>query len=109
MEIALLVLVFLLVWFWFDSLAKRERAILLGRELAQRLHLQLLDETVACTKTRVGRNFKGHAQLLRTYAFECSANGAERLVCEITLLGNQLQTWHIPPYAPPPSATNEYF
>lgn len=108
MEITLLLLIILLMWFWFDSLAKRERAILLGRELANRLKLQLLDETVACTKTRLGRNFKGHAQLLRTYAFECSANGAERLSCELTLLGNQLQHWHIPPYVPP-QTQNEFF
>lgn len=108
MEIALLILIILLAWFWLDSLAKRERAIFLGRELAHRLQLQLLDETVACTRMRVSRNFKGHAQLLRTYAFECSANGAERLTCELTLLGNQLQHWHIPPYVPP-QATNEHF
>ena len=43
MEIALLLLIILLMWFWFDSLAKRERAILLGRELANRLKLQLIE------------------------------------------------------------------
>lgn len=105
MEIALLILIFLLVWFWLDSLGKRERAIFLGSELAQRLNLQLLDETVACTQINIARNFKGHAQFLRTYTFECSANGAERLNCELRLLGNQLQDWHIPPYAPP---ANDY-
>jgi len=99
MEIALLILLIALAWFWLDSMAKRERAILLGGELAQRMHLQLLDETVACNKIWLARNARGHAQFLRTYEFEVSASGAERLHCHLTLLGNQLSTWHIPPYA----------
>ena len=101
MEFALLIIIVALAWVWFDSLAKRERAVLLGRELAARFQLQLLDETVACTKVWVGRNARGHAQFLRTYAFDVSADGADRLPCHLVLLGNQLQTWHIPPYLQP--------
>ncbi len=98
MEIALLALLIGIGWFWFDSLDKRERAILLGRELASRFNLQLLDETVACTKLSLGRNGRGHVQLSRYYEFEVSANGADRLHCHLILLGNQLLTWDIPPY-----------
>jgi hypothetical protein len=101
MEYALLLIIILLAWYWLDSLAKRERAILLGRELAARFQLQLLDETVACTKVWLGRNSRGHAQLLRTYEFDVSADGADRLPCHVILLGNQLQSWHIPPYLQP--------
>jgi|SRR5690349_13216657 hypothetical protein len=97
-ELVLLIVLIALGWFWLDSMAKRERAILLGRELAARFNLQLLDETVACSKIWVARNARGHAQFLRTYEFEVSANGADRLHCHLTLLGNQLGTWHIPPY-----------
>ena len=98
MELILLVILIALAWFWLDSLAKRERAILLGRELAARFNLQLLDETVACSKLWLARNRRGHVQLLRTYEFDVSANGADRLNCSLMLLGNQLGTWHIPPY-----------
>ena len=98
MEIALLALMIAVGWFWLDSMDKRERAILLGRELASRFNLQLLDETVACSKLWFGRNNRGHIQFLRTYEFEVSANGADRLHCHLILLGNQLGTWHIPPY-----------
>ena len=97
-ELVLLIVLIALAWFWLDSMAKRERAILLGRELAARFNLQLLDETVACSKLWVARNSRGHAKWLRTYEFDVSANGADRLHCHLTLLGNQLGAWHIPPY-----------
>jgi len=101
MELILILILFAVVWFWQDSLAKRERATLLGRELAARFQLQLLDESVACTNLWLGRNTRGQAQLQRTYAFDVSANGADRLPCHLILLGNQLSSWHIPPYLQP--------
>ena len=101
MEIGLIAVLIAIAWFWLDSMAKRERAILLGAELASRFNLQLLDETVACNKIWLARNARGHAQFLRTYAFEVSANGSDRLRCHLTLLGNQLGDWDIPPYIQP--------
>lgn len=98
MELTLLFILVALAWFWLDSLDKRERAILLGDELARRFHLQMLDETVVCNKLWLARNSRGQVNFLRTYAFEVSANGTERLHCHLILLGNQLSTWHIPPY-----------
>ncbi len=98
MELILLFILIALAWFWLDSLTKRERAIVLGSELASRFNLQLLDETVACSRIWLARNRRGHVQLLRTYEFDVSANGADRLHCHLMLLGNQLGTWHIPPY-----------
>ncbi len=101
MEIALIVILLGIGWFWIDSLDKRERAILLGSELAARTQLQLLDETVMCSRIWLGRNHKGHMQILRTYEFDVSASGDDRLHCTLTLLGNQLSSWHIPPYLHP--------
>lgn len=101
MELALLILMIVIAWFWLDSMAKRERAILLGKELAARFNLQLLDETVACSKLLLARNSRGRMHLLRTYEFDVSANGADRLNCHLMLLGNQLGSWHIPPYQQP--------
>jgi hypothetical protein len=100
-EILLLILLALLAWFWLDSIAKREVAINIGRQLAKRCHLQLLDETVACTRLGLGRDPRGHLQIMRHYSFEVSASGDERLQCHLQLLGGQLQNWHIPPYAQP--------
>lgn len=101
MEIFLLVTLVLAGWFWFDSVTVREVAITTGRDLAERCNLQLLDETVACGKLRLRRNSRGHMQLLRTYDFEVSANGVDRLQCNLVLLGKQLQSWYIPPYLQP--------
>lgn len=101
MEIALILILLALGWFWIDSLDKRERAILLGSELASRFGLQLLDETVACSRIWLGRNRRGHVQFLRTFEFDVSASGDDRLHCHLMLLGNQLGTWHIPPYLQP--------
>lgn len=98
MEITLLVILVFCAWFWLDSIAKREIAVQFGRELASRCQLQLLDETVACHHIRLGRDNSGHAQLVRRYEFEVSANGSERMQCHLTLLGKQLHAWHIPPY-----------
>src|SRR6187549_4173363 len=100
-EFLLLALLLAAGWFWLDSIAKREVAVKFGRELAGRWQLQLLDETVACTQIRLGRDNRGHAQLLRNYEFEVSASGAERMLCNLQLLGKQLQSWHIPPYIQP--------
>ena len=105
-EFLLLALLLAAGWFWLDSIAKREVAITLGRELAGRWQLQLLDETVACTQIRLGRDNRGHAQLLRFYEFEVSASGAERMQCNLQLLGKQLQSWHIPPYVQADSVQN---
>jgi hypothetical protein len=98
LELLLLALLLFAAWFWLDSIAKRELAINFGRELASRCNLQLLDETVACNMLRLGRDNSGHAQFQRFYVFEVSASGAERMQCNLQLLGKQLQTWHIPPY-----------
>jgi hypothetical protein len=90
-----------LVWFWFDSMGARETAIKQGTNLAERTNLQFLDETVSCSHVSLARNHRGHVQLKRTYEFEVSASGGERLSCNLTLLGSQLQSWHIPPYLQP--------
>jgi hypothetical protein len=101
MELILIFILLMLGWFWIDSLDKRERAIALGTELAARLNLQMLDETVVCSRLWLGRNRKGHVQLLRTYEFDVSASGDDRLHSHLTLLGNHLSAWHIPLYLQP--------
>jgi len=98
MEWILLIGCLVAAWFWIDSISTREAAIAKGHDLAERTQLQMLDETVACSRLWFARNSRGHLQLLRTYDFEVSANGADRLSCQLTLLGKHLQSWHIPPY-----------
>lgn len=98
MEILLLLVLVFAAWLWLDSISTRETAVINGKELAKRCNLQLLDETVACSKLRIGRNSRGRVQLQRIYQFEVSANGSDRLSCHLVLLGKQLQSWDIPAY-----------
>lgn len=98
MELGFIALLIGLGLFWLDSMSKRERAVALGRELANKFNLQLLDETVTLKRLTLGRNTRGHMQFRRTYQFEVSTHGSDRMACKLTLLGNTLEDWHIPPY-----------
>ncbi len=97
-ETLLLIIIVVISWFWLDSIAKREIAVTVGKELAKRCDLQLLDETVACNKVWLARNRLGRVQIARLYYFEVSADRESRLNCHLQLLGKQLQSWDIPPY-----------
>ncbi len=101
LELALLFTLLAGAWFWMDTIGKREVAINFGRELVSRMQLQLLDETVACQKIKLARDSRGKMQLQRTYVFETTANGSERMQCSLILRGNLLLSWDIPPYVQP--------
>lgn len=98
MEIALLLGILGMAWFWLDSIRNREIAIAAGQEAAAKYQLQFLDETVALTKLRLARDGSGRLRLLRIYGFEVSDTGVERLSCSITLLGYRVETIDIPPH-----------
>ncbi|HQR51297.1 MAG TPA: DUF3301 domain-containing protein [Methylophilaceae bacterium] len=98
MEITLLLVMLAAAWFWLDSLHKREIAMAAGRQAAERYGLQFLDETVAISRLRVGRDHNGRLQLRRTYGFEVSDTGADRLPCSVTLLGQRIEALDMPPY-----------
>jgi hypothetical protein len=79
-----------IVWFWIDSISKRELAIQFGKNLSKQFDLQFLDETVACEKITLKRNEEGQVAILS------STN--DRIKCNLYLLGKHLHNWHIPPY-----------
>jgi hypothetical protein len=98
MEIALLVILAILAWFWLDGIKAREIAVKAGQDAAEKFGLQFLDETVGMIKLRAGRDGTGHMQLKRTYGFEVSDTGIERLACSVTLLGKRVEAIDIPPH-----------
>lgn len=98
MEIALIVMLAITAWFWLDGIRAREIAVAAGQEAAEKSGLQFLDESVAMTRLRTGRNRAGRMQLLRTYGFEVSDTGSERLPCSVTLLGQRVEHIEIPPH-----------
>jgi len=98
LEIALLVAVIVAAWFWLDSLSARDIAVAAGRQAAEKFGLQLLDETVAISRLWAARDGYGRLRIQRTYSFEVSDTGADRLPCSLTLLGKRIDRLDIPPH-----------
>ncbi len=84
-------------WFWMDSMRAREAALDAGRRACAAERVQLLDWTVAVRKMSVARDEEGRLRIRRTYDFEYSDTGDNRMKGAITLIGNQLIAVHIPP------------
>jgi len=95
--IALFIIIFL-VYFWFDTISKREIAVKQGKKLAARFKLQLLDESVYCHKLELIRTEDNWPSIKRIYYFSVSTNNEDRLHCELTLIGKSLTHWYVPPY-----------
>lgn len=98
MEITLLIAVIVAAWFWLDSLSARDAAVAAGRQAAEKYSLQLLDETVAISKLRAARDSYGRLKIQRTYTFEVSDTGSDRLSCSVVLLGKRIERLDIPPH-----------
>lgn len=84
-------------WFWLDSVHVRDIAMAAGKKTSQKYQLQLLDDTVAISRLRFVRDQRGQLHLRRTYSFEVSDTGDNRLDCSMTLLGKQVEEIVIPP------------
>ncbi|MDH3639572.1 MAG: DUF3301 domain-containing protein [Gammaproteobacteria bacterium] len=65
------------VWFWFDSMRARERAILGAQALCERESLQFLDDTVALRRLNLGWGARG-LHLQRIYRFEYATTATNR-------------------------------
>ena len=98
LDIFILSIIVFIVWFWWDTTTKREIAIKSGTRIASDFKLQLLDDTVHCTKIRIVRTEDNWPCIQRIYFFYVSTNKENRLHCQLTLTGNRISHWHIPPY-----------
>ena len=88
---------------WADSLRARERAVAAGRAACARYGVQLLDDTVAFARLRLGRDDGGRLRLRRTYLFEFSDTGNNRRHGAIVMLGGHLEDLQLEPYPIQPS------
>jgi Protein of unknown function (DUF3301). len=84
-----------IVWFWVDSMRAREAALLVVRRACARHDVQLLDETVALVKLRLGRDPYGRVGWRRRFRFEFSNEGDNRSSGEVELLGRQVTALHL--------------
>ena len=90
-------------WFWLDSLRARDFALDGARRACDAEGVQLLDWTVAMKRIRLGRDDEGRRGFQRTYEFEFSDTGNNRIGGSITVLGRQLLALNLPVIAAPPS------
>lgn len=89
-EISVLALLVALGWLWFDSLKARETALRAARAACAADGYLLLDDTVAIASLKPARNDEGRLQLQRSYDFEYSDTGNNRITGGIVLLGHRV-------------------
>lgn len=89
-ELAALLLICLIAWFWFDSLKAREAGVAAARVACEREGVQLLDDTVASRSLRLGRDDNGRMAIRRAYDFEYSDSGFDRYRGSVVLLGREV-------------------
>jgi hypothetical protein len=99
-ELAALLLFLVAGWFWLDSLRARDVALDGARRACEAEGVQLLDWTVALRRIRLGRDEEGRRGFQRTYEFELSDTGNNRIGGSITVLGRQLLSLNLPVVAP---------
>jgi hypothetical protein len=93
-----LLLLAALGWFWFDSLRALEVARNAGKHACSNANVQFLDDTVANVALALVRDKSGRRVLRRTYRFEFSETGDNRLEGSLILLGDRIQSLTMEPY-----------
>jgi len=86
-------------WFWFDSMRARETAVRRGRETCVSRGLLFLDDTVALDSLGFMRGARGRLMLRRTYRFEFSDTGNNRLRGSVVMAGARVEIVSLEPHA----------
>ena len=90
MEILGIIVIAAIAWLWLDSLKVREAAVRAAREVCASEGLLLLDDTVAISGLKPARADDGRMRMQRSYDFEYSDTGNNRLRGSVVMLGHQL-------------------
>lgn len=97
-EFTLSAVLLILAWLWLENQGVRERAIGIAKDFCAKENVQFLDGAMALVRMRLGRTAQGRVAIVRTYQFEFSDTGDNRLKGTIILLGKKLETLHLQPY-----------
>jgi hypothetical protein len=89
-ELSAIFSLFVLGWFWLDSLRAREIALGICRAACERRELQLLDQAVALRRLRPAWGPEG-LRLRRVYRFDFSEEGVGRRTGYLVLRGIGLE------------------
>jgi hypothetical protein len=95
-DLSIIALIIGTVWFVIDSLRASETANSLCRQICESQELQFLDQTVSIRRIRPCWGPEG-IRLRRTYQFDCSRDGVERLTGCLILVGTRLESSILPP------------
>ncbi|KPK68425.1 MAG: hypothetical protein AMJ84_11165 [Acidithiobacillales bacterium SM23_46] len=97
-EIASLLLLAGVAWFWQQALRGKEIARSAGKRACDQAGVQFLDDTVELTRLRWRRDAAGGLRIYRHYRFEFAADGSHRFRGELALLGTKVQFVELEPY-----------
>lgn len=89
-EALILAVLVALCWLWWDSTQAREVAVRAARTACEAEGLQFLDDTVGISHLKPARDDDGRLKLQRTYTFEYSDTGNNRLPGSVVMLGPQV-------------------
>lgn len=86
---------------WLDSIKVRETAVHAAKVACAAEGLQFLDDTVAIAGLKLVRDERGYLKLQRTYDFEYSDTGDNRLKGSVIMLGRRVLILNVGSYTPP--------
>ncbi len=90
-DIVILIVMFLLGRFWWQTLEAREAAEKLCKTACVKANVQLLDGTVSLKKLRLEKSTRGGRMLLRYFGFEFSVSSDDRREGVIAMHGGRQQ------------------
>ena len=85
-------------WFWLNSIRVLELARNAGKQACISAEVQFLDDTVAGIGIKLVRNRSGRRVLQRTYRFEYSETGNNRIEGKVIMLGETVELVTMHPY-----------
>jgi hypothetical protein len=95
-DLSIAALIIAAAWFVIDSLRVSELATGLCQRICDEQALQLLDQTIHLKRMGLHWGAEG-IRLRRTYQFDCSRDGEERVTGCLVLVGSRLEATILPP------------
>ncbi|MDJ0834769.1 MAG: DUF3301 domain-containing protein [Gammaproteobacteria bacterium] len=89
-EILLIVALFFVLKFWYQSMKSREQAVAAAKRACSQINVQLLDDTVEMIRLRLCRTNSGTVALCRLYSFDFSMDGEQRHTGTISMRGREI-------------------
>lgn len=97
-DLLFILLLAALAGFWLDSLRALETARNAGKRACNSAGVQFLDDTVTVTAWALKRRTGGQLAIRRTYRFEFSDTGDNRLEGTLVLLGARVESVEMEPF-----------